>query len=306
MAMIKKSQMLTLILCQDRDFKHRAVNFMNNIAFQAEKISVETLEEAKEMLEKNPLMLNLIIDGQIIGEQLNDHFQEIAQLCQKPGLMAMLYLNDKQMTDFKHQNHGISNLVVKTLPFLKPDFNDVFHNRSEQSSKALESSSQGSVNKTSSAPTTPKKSLTVFEASQHVKETVEHINAISLDRSNIQAVLQVGQRFNGMMGAFSFLQSKVGMAELKRLAEVIDGIAKTYESNPKESISENHFQLLLNAAKCAFKILMQLRDDPTKLSEDLIADEHKIFELFGQDKELVKRDSQSQSQVDDLLKSFNV
>jgi len=35
--MIQKSHMETLIVCDDREFKQRAVNFMNNIAFHVEK-----------------------------------------------------------------------------------------------------------------------------------------------------------------------------------------------------------------------------------------------------------------------------
>ncbi len=296
--MIKKSQMMTLILCSDRDFKHRAVNFLNNVAFQSEKIPMESFQEAKDLVDRNPFVLNAVIEGALFKEKAREFWPIVLQMAKKPNFMCLIYFPDGEgLKAFPHKKPTVSNIFLKVLPFVKGDFIEAFHTR-------IESGSPSKPQPIQDAASQQQKSITIEEATSHLFNTIEQVRALSQDRTKLESLFQIGQRFNGVMGAFAFLQTKLGMPELKRLSIIIDSVARTYETQGLSPLTKEHHELILSATRCAYRILVQLRQDPTALSPELVADENRIFTLYEKDTILLKRNSHSQDQVDELLKNL--
>ena len=313
MVMVKKSQMMTLVVCKDRDFKHRAVNFMNNIAFPAEKFSAESFAEAKSMIDANVKICNVVVDGSLFID-LDQEVDKLLPLCERPTVMALVYLSEKQLRSFKDTEKLGENILLRHVPFDKTHFNEAFHGRGGKASNPFAPGAQGAAVFSGAAtsksapppPPKPQKSVTAYEASGHIRDTVEQLKTLANDRTNLDALLEIGQRFNGIMGAFAFLESKVGMSELKKLSLIIDCVARTYENKEQSEMSQPHFSLLLDAAKCSYKILMYLRDNSSSLPEELLRQAKAISDAFDVAKDIVRRDSQSQEDVDQLLKQHDI
>lgn len=315
----RKSEIESLILTADREFKYRAVNFLNNIAFNSEKVTVSSIADAKSTLEKNPRVLNVIIDGELFASNIDTYFTEgVKTLFTRQDVIGIMYLSEKLFKDFKHHNHNLPNLVVDRLPFDKRVFTEVFHKRS--SLKDVSSAKTGqeappsknpfarleNVTATSNqedAAAKSKKSVSVsaFEASEHVRDTISMINIIGKNREAFEQMKVVGQKFNGVVGAFAFFPNLSGYTELSHLGHIIDRISRHYdEMTKKEKISDEHFNLLLDAAKCSFLLLMALREQKPVPAE-FTDTEKKIMERFKasgiEDAKKV-----SQSEIDELLK----
>ena len=154
--------------------------------------------------------------------------------------------------------------------------------------------------------TMPKKpkNVQLVETIKHLKETIEHINGVASNRKDINAVLRVGQRFNGVMGTFAFFGAKDGYQQITWMSEVIDCICKTYEpvegEPPKEEIIKDHFDMLLKGAKLTFQMLkLMLDEQPLTADQKKSADE--IFKAFKARTDVYQRNSKSQSEVDAIL-----
>ena len=58
-----RKKVRSVILCTDREFKAKAVAFLNGAAFPAEKTTVEDIELAIDTLNQNEIMLNFVSMG---------------------------------------------------------------------------------------------------------------------------------------------------------------------------------------------------------------------------------------------------
>lgn len=313
--MIKKSQIETLIICKDREFKHRAISLMNNIAFNAEKISVESGKEAVILINQNPKLLNIIIDGSAIPELIQGELEELKEICAKPNLMAVMGFDAKQK-ELSEINHGLENLVTTILPFEKNVFNDAFHNRGGKGGNMLSGGYQsvfqkpnfpsvGNQGQGADGSGDKKAANTVaFETSAHVKDTVAMINILSTNRGALEQVSKVGQIFNGIVGAYGYFSKKDGYKELRELADIVDTVCRQYEDFKKgDTISDEHFDILLNAAKGSYLILKELRAN-SEIPKDLIENAQQTIEKFKNSGSMKKKENISQSEVDDLLDSL--
>lgn len=309
--MIKKSDIQTLILTKEREFKHRAVSFLNNIAFNSEKISRENVSEGIATLNHNPKLLNLVIDGENFFGLITQEMESLVQICSKPDIMVLFYVNDKQFSEIK-EKIDIKNLCIRKLPFEKNHFNEAFHNRGGANPASAGSGVFPSAPKiVTSAAKQPnkskedvaKKNITAFETSGHLRETIAMINIIDKNRSAVDQVVKVGQIFNGVVGAFAYFANKPGFSELKNLAIIIDDVSRFYIKESKEKIADNHFELLFRAAKASFQILQKLRDDK-EVSKELLKEAHDINDFYMKIDDIVKREQFDQNEIDKMLENM--
>lgn len=312
--MIKKSQIQTIILTKDREFKHRSVSYLNNIAFNAEKLVIESVGEAIGLINSDPRYLNVLIDGRDFGFLLND-IEQIKLICKKPALMAVLYLEDKPPKD-KTEQIGLPNFFIFQLPFEKSHFNEVFHNRGSNSGSDQGASNKGGstfgglvasvINKNEAsnplkpAPKQAPKNLTAFETTAHVREAIAMINIVDKNREAIDQIKKIGQIFNGVVGAFGYFSNKKGFNEIRDLSIIIDDVSRYYENGNESSISSPHYELLFNAIKTSFLILQSLRENKEPASEQL-SNAAKIHEDYLKMDELKKREIFSQDAIDEMI-----
>lgn len=302
--MIKKSDIQSLIVTADREFKHRAINFFNNAAFNSEKLTVGTLPEASSQLINNAKLLNLLIDGSVFGARINEEFVQVTALFDKPDLYGIMYLPERMPKPFEHQNHGVKNLGVYSLPFNKIHFNEIFHRR-RSGSVDIPGEGGSSPFPAAAKPPVEKKpiSVTAFEASNHVRDTIQALKALDTDRGALEHLHQAGQRFNGIVGTFAFFTKLPGYKELRRLAIIIDRISRHYVDNAEiKKIEDSHFKLLIDAAKCAYSLLQDLREQKP-IPADVMGLYSKVEEDFKktgiQDAENV-----TQADVDSLIENL--
>lgn len=307
--LIKKSQFESLILCKDRDFKHRAVNFLNNIAFNAEKQSVENIQEAKALIETNPRILNVIIDGTDFKQLLDGGgLKDLQAMCQKPELMAAMYVPEADQA-YTKKEHGISNFFCFVLPFEKNQFNLVFHSRGAQ--KGDGGSSPLSVFQGAKKPaasqvkpqeseSSAKKNVIAFETSGHLKSSLAMLNIVEKNREALDQVQKVGQIFNGLVGALAYFGNKAGYKQLRNLAIMIDEVSRCYDDKKSQKISDDHFKLFYQGSINSFKILQHLREEK-EVEASLIESSEALFSTFSSMEEFKDKHTCDQDEIDKLL-----
>lgn len=310
--MLKKSQIQTLIFCNNRDFKQRATMFLNNIGIHTEKHSVQSIEEAKEILSgmnSNPALRNLIIQGDSYPDLFKPNSEDLKAILQPDMMFALAYFSEETFADF-NKDYGFKNLMIEQTPFVQNHFNQAFHNRGaggpvkNAAPSGLSALGISAPIKSASKPAkpAPKKNISAFEASAHVKETIDHLNNIAKDRSDLAGVLSIGQTFNGFIGAFAYFGEKKGYLQLRQLAKIIDITSRDYtEDSQKTEITPEHSKLMLESARTSFRILQLLRDNK-EIPDELVTESDtrwKEFEsLGGKDSETL-----DQSSIDSLLDS---
>lgn len=280
---------------------------MNNIAFNAEKISVDNVAEALAHVEQNPKILNLVIDGKEFYSLLDTYSEELKKLCGKSELIALMFV-EKAVPEETIAGLELSNLYVKKLPFEKGHFNEAFHNRGgkggasgvfpglqEVTKPGANQSGPGSTNATG-----PKKNITAFEATAHVRDTIAMLTIIDKNRGALEQLNKIGQIFNGLVGAFAYFEKKGGFQELKHLAIIVDEISRYSDKNDKDNISDDHYDLLYNSVRTSFLILQALRDNQTPKAE-LLEKAKQLNEVYMKTDELEKRDKIDQGEIDKLL-----
>lgn len=292
---LRKEQMKSILLCKDRDFKRKAVGHLNNSAFAAEKFVVEKMSDAVEILDRDLDVENFVIDASPFS---SDEIKGMLDLYQRrsknPEVRFLIYLDEAYQSKEK-------DVILQFMPkanvfFLPPaqnHFNKAFHGgRAIPDPPASTASDQ-------SAKEGP--ALTLIETSAHIKETVELLNSVSKDRSRLDILKQIGQRFNGIIGTFSFFLAKPGYAKVKDLATIIDDISRTYEdSDDHNALTDKHWQLLMESAKTLYLILKDLREN-RPLTPSYVEKANALIAIYAKDTDIRKRSSQTQDEVDRIV-----
>ena len=145
--------------------------------------------------------------------------------------------------------------------------------------------------------------LSFFETSLHVKITIEMFNDIAKSKTDLDAVRNIGQRFNGIFGAFAFYGDKAGYKQLKELSIMIDNVCRTYEEQfGRTEISDKHLKILMDSAKCSYKFLQLLRDGK-ELPKDIFDYYDKTKEEYDATGDIERKTRHSQSEIDDLIEA---
>jgi hypothetical protein len=271
------------------------VGHLNNSAFAAEKFVVEKMSDAVEILDRDLDVENFVIDASPFNSDEIKGMLDLYQSRSKnPEVRFLIYLDEAYQSKEK-------DVILQTLPkanvvFLPPaqyHFNKAFHG--------------GRAIPDPPAPTAAEHAakegpaLTLIETSSHIKETVELLNSVTKDRSRLDILKQIGQRFNGIIGTFSFFLNKPGYAKVKDLATIIDDISRTYEdSDDHNALTDKHWQLLMESAKTLYLILKDLREN-RPLTPALVEKANALIAIYSKDTDIRKRSSQTQDEVDRIV-----
>ncbi|MDD9950474.1 MAG: hypothetical protein OXT67_02810 [Zetaproteobacteria bacterium] len=309
--MLKKSQIQTLILCKDREFKQRATLFLNNSGIHTEKFSADSFETGLELLASNPKIKNLVVQGDFFTELLDQKLEALKKILANELMYALIYFSEDKYEQYKKE-YNIHNMLVEKVPFAQSHFNTAFYNRGSEGSGKSQAASglsafgitapiKSSPNAQNASSTKkPKPNLSALEASSHVKQTIEYLNIIIKNRKDLERVRSIGQVFNGFIGAFAYFKGKSGFTELHKLAKIEDLVSRMYpEDGENQEISAEHCELMLDAAKASFKILQLLRENkvvPEELTQESEALWATFEKLGGKDSDLLDQDA-----IDSLL-----
>jgi len=222
------------------------------------------------------------------------------------SVLALAYMRIDQARDMNEVKSGLPYLNLRLQPVKRADFIAVFRSMrgiSLEEFRPPEIQKDDKVSNKESSRKVPKGAsiISFFEATQHIRESIDAVNELLKDGHKLDLLQMVGQRFNGLVGAYCFLQNQTGFKELFHLSVVIDDICRNYKhQSEKTSIDLSHLDLLIKAVKCAFLILKRLRDgaepDPGQTEEAM-----QIFDSFLTDSTIAKRVLVSQDEVEVLL-----
>lgn len=296
---IQKEKVQSVILCKDREFKSRAVHFLKGAAFPAEKIAVDRVEDVVSQVNSNLMMLNVVFDGSMFSpHDLEENIKHFASKCTNSDVKLLVFLDTAQANERERYDSLYDPMYIEEKPLEQAHFNRAFHGRKAK----VNTRDLGPTTPASNTNDTPKQngSLSLIEASAHIKETIEMINSLSKDRSQLAAVVNIGQRFNGLIGAFYYFANKEGFPKLLHLAEIIDAIGRTYESTDRTEISEKHYNLLVEAAKCSYILLKDLREEKGINPASIIAHDKLSLEFKSLD-DIKRREISDQETVDEIV-----
>lgn len=301
---VKKERRKSIIIALDPEFRRRMPSMLIEVGFPAEKFTVKSATECKEKIKWDKEIFNLVIHGaDFPGKEV---FELIADLdgvfTVRQGISILVFLDEDQYLAVAPLRKKFAKIHFAELPARRKDLNKVF-NPIGGGNALTNVAKQNSEKKPSSAADTPKKgtkNLNFYETSDHVKDTIDSLGKLKNDRGNLEALFHIGQRFNGIFGAFAFVKDKPGYAELAQLAHIIDDIARHYQRDDQNEITEKHYTLMLEAAKCSYLLLKQLRDTlpVDKQQLDVYAEIKKDYDAAS---EIQRRESLDQAGVDSLL-----
>ena len=284
----------SLIFCLDADFKRRLTGMLIEAAFPAEKYCVKTVKEAREAFKSHDRVVNIVMNGaDFEGKEIFKILTEIRDMfLERAGTKILIYLDEDQYESLPDElKKTPGRITFFKHPVSKVEINSVFNPIKKPKLVAVPGGAQKPQGK---------KNVNFYETSKHVQETITSLNALKNKPGNLKALEKIGQRFNGIFGAFSFVQEKPGYRELCYLSHLIDDVARHYENGDKKNISQEHLALMLEAAKCSFAMLKLLRD-----SQPLTPNHNKAFELieerFNNHPEIERRSETSQDDVDAMI-----
>ena len=232
---ISTEKIKTVIICRERGFKNLSVGILTDIAFPGEKLVSETGDGAVVMLNNEKWAQNVVINGVDFPED------EVKKICETVSPAIKNHAPTKKIKTLVYLAEDVSKnaindykakfplLEFRASPPKKKDFTDVFN------PIVIKSATTAPPPKPKpAAPAKKPKSGEVagfFEASKHVKDTIERLNHITKDRSNLKALEDIGQRFNGFIGTFAFAGDRDGFKHLKKLAIIIDDTCRFYQKD---------------------------------------------------------------------------
>ncbi|MFK7871746.1 MAG: hypothetical protein AB8C84_01060 [Oligoflexales bacterium] len=310
MSVVRKSQIVSLIVTKDREFKTRAVNFFNGVAFHAEKLSSEDLETAQLQVMGRKEIMNLVIDARSTELKPEDLFKECVALGKKkPGLMMLVYFPEESCEKMSFLEKSPDYLLFRDLPFDKVHYNDCFHGRGKggggfNNFMGAHQPLDAMAKKVEEKEESKKPNIIAFEASSHVRDTIQLLNSIKENSEDLQSFFDFGQRFNGITGAFAYLGDRPGWSQIRAMSVVIDEVCLAYTKHPEwKSLDEKHLNIIKSAAKNVYLILKTLRE-MTPLNDDVLKDCQKILEERKIMTEIPQKESQTQDEVDALLSTL--
>lgn len=292
---IKKEAIKTVIITSNTEFKAKAVALLNNVAFIAEKFTQTEFDPVRSSLISDPKMRNVVVDCTCPEGKDFITNPDLAAIIAKSGAFILAYFETNADPILSLESvRLIPNFNSQKMPQLKEHYINIFHAR-----KPIPPG--GQVKKVAPVVAEAAKPGAVFiEATLHVKASFDALTACLKDRKNLTALEAVGQRFNGVFGTYSFFGEREGFKELSQLSTVIDDICRTYVTGKFPEITESHAQLLLDAARCSFLMLKELRES-LPLPAVQKAELNRITSLYGKDDTIGKRASQKQEDIDSMI-----
>ena len=302
---IRKEHSKSIILTTDKEFKQRAVNFLNNIGFPAEKHYMQSVEEMLTKLGADQTVRNILVDADNCLPDKKENVKVLLELGKKPKYKILVYGEEATMeaiSPTEEQLKESRNIAFAVLPFDKRRFNDCFHGSLGGSKFPTVTLSKRNAPRGKLDEGKPK-SLSAFEASAHVKDTISLINEVKKAKNDYDKIGQIGQRFNGLVGSFAFYGKKPGWYQLTQLAQQIDEICFTYQDGDIEAMTDPHYNLMVDAAKFSFMLLQHFRNGQLP-PEDSIKQAQECADKCAADKDVKRKEKIDQNEVDSLLEAL--
>jgi hypothetical protein len=303
----------SVILTANREFRATAVNMLNNLAFASEKLSASSIDEIRVQVARDRTLVNIIIDAAGMSDPEFGHLVEKwDEILKGKEARALIFYQESQKALMeKHQavTSTWAHSTIKPLPQAKPHYVECFYSARKQGSSAFPGAPAVKPSETAAKPApaqaapaaAQQKNLSFFEASGHVRDTIDSLNKIIKDRSAVADLAKVGQRFNGIIGGFAFFGDKPGYRELVHLADWIDTVAREYSvPGQRKEATEQHVNFVMDAAKCSYLMLKELRETE-KITDDTNNKFNQCKKAFDLINDIKKKSKNDQVDVDKLL-----
>lgn len=306
---IYKDRMKNVVLSLDRGFRTQASRLFGDAGFPGEKIFVGNASEATAILRFDRMALNICVSPDNLETPAYlEILANINAVVAGSSILTLAYFRLDQARELNDVKAGLPYLNLRLLPIKRADFISVFRSMrgiSVEGFRPPEIQTGGKVE----GPERQKKSakegsvLSFFEATKHLRESIEAVNELHKDSGQVDLLRRIGQRFNGLVGAYCFFQNQPGFKELFHLSVVVDDISRHYDGTSPAAMDPGHLNLLTDAVRAAFVVLKRLREglepEPTQTEEAM-----RIFDSFQNDLTITKRERSSQDDVEALLQQF--
>ncbi len=300
---LRREHIKSIIVTQDREFKHKAITFLNGSAFAAEKICVQQMQNALDSLVADGDCLNFIYDATAVKtEDLTQSLTAFARTKATAEVRLMIFLTESQTAEKAIVQKLTPQANLWHLPMAQAQFNKSLSYSKNIALKGKESEAKAATPTPASQDKDSNKaapSLSLVEASAHLKETVDLLNAVAKDKKRVDAVRLIGQKFNGLIGAFAFF-TQGGYPKMRELAKIVDDIARTYSEDQNLVITDKHWELLSESAKTLYFILKDMREN-RPVTASYIAKADALLSEYAETSDISRRQSQSQDEIDQLL-----
>jgi hypothetical protein len=307
---VHKDKIKNVVLSVDRGFRAEVSRLYGDAGFPGEKVFVASSSEATSVLKFDRQALNICTSPDNLETPAYlEILANINNAIAGTTVLALAYMRLDQAREMSEIRAGLPYLNLRLLPVKRSDFIAVFRSmrgmgmdgfrppeiqndrQSERKEAQRKSAKEGTI-------------LSFFEATKHLRESVDAVNELHKAPDSLDLLLRVGQRFNGLVGAYCFLQNQPGFKELFHLSVVVDDISRNYRpQSERSSVDPIHLALVTKAVRCAFMILKKLRDgvepDPLQTEEAM-----EIFETYLADSTISKRVLVNQDEVEQLMSTF--
>ncbi len=306
---LRKENVKSVIMTSDKEFKRKAITFLNGSAIAAEKIVVEHMQGALLHFDQDEFCGNFVLDATTMkAAELKVSLELFAAHKSSGDSRILIFLDEGQSLQVRDAIQTLIPLAqIYFMPMAQAQFNKTFHGtraalQAPKESEGKKPATPAADAHASTQTAEQKGSITLLETSAHLKETVELLNTVAKDKNRTDLVRSVGQRFNGLIGAFAFLKATKGFAEMQNLARIVDDVARTYESPASPVITDKHWQLMMESAKTLYLILRELRESHP-IPETLLGKAAQLEKLYQAADNLSRRQSQSQDDIDQLIEN---
>lgn len=300
--MPKQEKIKSALLTASGEFRVSMVQTLNTLGFTAEKVSADGLAALSKLLSTDQLVWNVVVDAASLYPNGNDfasRFKEIEQAIGSAAVSVLVYVPAQLFEPLQVVTKAFPKLHFRPLPVRRQDVVDHFikpymarHGHVKAEKQPTKSASAGS-------------NENIGEAIEHAKQTIDLLKKVAADSSAVAQFVAIGQRFNGLYGAYLFLGGKDGYHQLRILCEIIDALSKTYgKETGRSALAKAHVELMVRSAKCVFGILKEMRSGKM-LSDELKSETDDVRRAYEGMGDVFRREAMSQEFVDEILRKYS-
>ena len=307
---VSKEKARSIVVCTDKDFRVKSVALIKGAAFPGEKNAYEDMKDAVLAANDDNWVRNFVIDtSHYTLEKLVRDLTYFNENILNKDMNLLIYLSDEMEKNRNTIEFIFENAYIATFPQEQIDYNKCFHRRRNKikPTQLLGLANVEFDDEDDSDRSSPesKTRLSLMETSNHIKDTVNMINIIARERSNLKVLNEIGLKFSALSGTFKFFAKDEGYSALGELANIIETISRNYDEGSDRELSDRHYKIINEAARCSYLILkdmrsnnglgkanidlyegieqkfkdltdIQFKNDKTQAEIDLILEEHKM------------------------------
>ncbi len=300
--MPKQEKIKSVMLTSSGEFRVSMVQTLNTLGFTAEKINADSMTTCAKLMQTDQLIWNVVVDAASFfpnETDLEPRFKEIEQAVGAAAVSVLVYVPAPMFEPLAGAIRKHPKLHVRPLPVRRQDVVDYFIK------PYMARHGHGKVEKPALKAQQTASGESIAEATQHAKQTIDLLKKIAADPAAVPQFVAIGQRFNGLYGAYLFLGGKDGYHQLRILCEVIDALSKTYaKESSKKVLAKGHVELMVRCAKCVFGILKEMRTGKA-LSDDFKAETDAVRAAYEAQPDVFRREAMSQEFVDEILRKYS-